>query len=260
MDWRPRLVALDIDGTCLDFDGVPMPGLEEAIAEVVAAGVPVVMATGRGWHATRPVVAALGLPPGQHVCSNGAVRLSYPPVEIRSMVTFDAAGVIDRVHRLHPRAALAVELVGTGYRVSRPFPVGELQGDIEVVPVAELGREPVTRVVVRDPEASEAEFADMVAGLGLHGVSYFVGWSAWLDIAPTGVDKARALAEVCADLGVDAADVLALGDGRNDIEMLRWAGRGVALGDASEAVAQAASAVTGSFAEAGTVTELRRWF
>ena len=260
MPFTPRLVALDIDGTCVDFDGVPAPGLVEAVRGAVAAGARVVMATGRGWHATRPVVDALGLPPGPHVASNGAVRVTYPPLEILGQVTFDATDVIERVHRLHPRAAMAVEVVGTGYRVTRPFPLGELHGSIEIVPPDRLAEGPVTRVVVRDPDASDGEFERLVASLGLHGVSYFVGWSAWLDIAPAGVDKAFGLAEVCRGLGIDAADVLAIGDGSNDIEMLRWAGRGVAVGDAPQHVRDAADAVTDAYADGGTVNELLRWF
>ena len=74
------------------------------------------------------------------------------------------------------------------------------------------------------------------------------------------MNKATALAEVVASLGISAVDVLALGDGRNDIEMLQWAGRGVALGDASPEVAARANHVTGSFEDGGTVEELRRWF
>jgi hydroxymethylpyrimidine pyrophosphatase-like HAD family hydrolase len=113
---------------------------------------------------------------------------------------------------------------------------------------------------VRDPEATDEEFIALAERLGLQGVSYFVGWSAWLDIAPAGVNKATALAGVAAKLGVAAADVLAIGDGRNDIEMIAWAGRGVALGDATQEVASAADHVTGTFAAGGTITELRRWF
>jgi hydroxymethylpyrimidine pyrophosphatase-like HAD family hydrolase len=51
-----------------------------------------------------------------------------------------------------------------------------------------------------------------------------------------------------------------MGDGRNDIEMLRWAGRGVALGDACAEVQAVADDVTGCFADGGTVAELERWF
>lgn len=260
MAWRPKLVALDIDGTTVDFDGAPAPGLREAVARALAAGAIVAMATGRSWHATRPVVEALGLPPGRHVCSNGAVEVEFPPLRIVRMTTFDATEVIARIQRLHPRAAVAVEVVGTGYRITRPFPVGELHGTIEIVEHDQLAEGPVTRVIVRDPDASDGEFDAMVAALGLHDVTYFVGWSAWLDIAPQDVDKAVGLAALCADLGIDAADVLAIGDGRNDISMLRWAGRGVALGDTPDEVREAADAVTGTFDEGGTAAELDRWF
>jgi 5-amino-6-(5-phospho-D-ribitylamino)uracil phosphatase len=68
------------------------------------------------------------------------------------------------------------------------------------------------------------------------------------------------LQDVADDLGVDPADVLAFGDGRNDIEMLRWAGRGVAIGDAPEDVQQAADVVTDTFVDGGPVAELFHWF
>ncbi len=54
--------------------------------------------------------------------------------------------------------------------------------------------------------------------------------------------------------------MLAIGDGRNDIEMLRWAGRGVAMGQAVEEVREAADAVTGTVYDDGVVVELARWF
>ena len=54
--------------------------------------------------------------------------------------------------------------------------------------------------------------------------------------------------------------MLAIGDGRNDIEMLRWAGRGVAMGQAVEEVSAAADAVTGTVYEDGAATEIARWF
>ena len=65
---------------------------------------------------------------------------------------------------------------------------------------------------------------------------------------------------MAADLGVAAADVLAIGDGRNDIEMLRWAGRGVAMGQAPAEVATAADDVTDSIDRGGLIMELQRWF
>src|SRR6185503_10228946 len=98
------------------------------------------------------------------------------------------------------------------------------------------------------------------ARLGLHGTDYVVGWTAWLDLSPVGVSKASGLQIVCDKLGVDAADVLAIGDGRNDIEMLRWAGRGVAMGQSVEDVRAAADDVTASVYDDGVAVELERWF
>ena len=257
--WRPKLVALDIDGTLVDFNGVLPGSVRMAVRRIIDAGVPVVMSTGRSWMATQVIVEALELPPALHVCSNGAVVVEYPPFELVRHVTFDPAPVIDRVVEV-TNAIIAVEEIGKGYRVSRAFPDGELYGHTVHESIESLRSRPVSRVIVRDPDGDDAEFLDLAQRLGLHGVSYFVGWKCWLDIAPEGVDKAAGLEVACERYGVAPKDVLALGDGYNDIEMLRWAGRGVALGDAPAEVLAAADHVTGNFAEGGTAEELSRWF
>jgi 5-amino-6-(5-phospho-D-ribitylamino)uracil phosphatase len=258
--WQPKLVALDIDGTLVDHAGVLPDEVYAAVHRVLDAGVPVVLATGRGWHATQPIFQALDLPPGHAVSSNGAVVVHYPPTDIIRKVTFDPADVLDKVAELAPNALVATEELGVGYLVSDHFPEGDLHGDIRKVSWEELRSQPVTRVVLRDPKSSVPDFLGLAQQLGLHGVSYFIGYTAWLDIAPDGVHKATGLREVCSRLGVDQSDVLAMGDGRNDIEMLRWAGRGVAIGDAPDEVKAAADAITGGFGEGGTPAELSRWF
>ena len=258
--WRPRLVALDVDGTVVDRDGVLPAAMAEAIALVLAAGVPVVLATGRAWHSTRELVELLGLPPGPTVCSNGAVIVSYPPQEIVQAITFDPREVIERVEEFAPGTLIAVEEIGRGYRLNEHFPEGDLTGELVVQSAEELSALPVTRVILRDPRRSMDDFIALAQHLGLQGVTYFVGWSAWLDIAPDGVNKATALAKVAAGLGVAAADVLAAGDGRNDIEMLQWAGRGIALPEAPSEVRDAADAVSPPFEDGGLADELRHWF
>ncbi|CAI9402499.1 MULTISPECIES: Cof-type HAD-IIB family hydrolase [Aestuariimicrobium] len=260
MSFRPRLVALDIDGTLLSHDGVLPDPVREAVGRVVDAGVPVVLATGRGWFSTEPVVHQLGLPRGVHVSSNGAVVVHYPPFDLRVVQTFDPGPVIRRVNELAPNAAIAVEVIGTGYRITKPFPDGDLQGEMIIESVEQLCAEPASRVVIRDPDAPIEEFEELAQHVGLHGVSYAIGWSTWLDIAPLGVNKASGLAQVADDLGVDRADVLAIGDGFNDLEMLQWAGRGVAMGNAPTGVHEVADDVTGDFDDHGTAAELDRWF
>ena len=258
--WRPRLVALDVDGTIVDRDGVLPPAVGKTLAAVLAAGVPVVLCTGRSWHGTVDLVEQLGLPPGPSVCSNGAVIVTYPPQEIVKAITFDPRHVIERVQQFAPGTLIAVEEIGIGYRLNDHFPGGDLTGEMIIEDLEQLSARPVTRVILRDPTRSDSDFISLARHLGLHGVTYFVGWSAWLDIAPEGVNKATALAEVAEGLGVTAADVLAFGDGRNDTEMLRWAGRGLAIGDAPDEVQAAADDVTARFIDGGPIAELRRYF
>ena len=258
--WRPRLFALDIDGTVVDHAGVMPAQVKAAVGRVLAAGVPVVLATGRAWHSTLPIFTELGLTTGPAVCSNGAVTVGYPPQQILKAVTFDPRAVITEVREQAPNMLIAVEEIGVGFRLTDHFPDGDLTGEMIVEDLEQLMSRPVTRVIMRDPAGSDEDFIELAERLGLHGCTYFIGWSAWLDIAPEGVNKATALAEIAAQAGIDAADVLALGDGRNDTEMLRWAGRGVAIGDAPAEVCDVADHVTGRFADGGTAEELDRWF
>ena len=269
--FAPRLVALDIDGTL--FANEPSTGLVEetispAVVEAVrrayAAGAHVVMATGRSTFGISHVWDQLGLPLNGSkvlsVASNGSVIFSYPPVEVRSTVTFDASAIVRMLMAEVPNAAVALEEVGVGYRLNRPVPDGEITGEMVMQTVEELVAKPVTRVIIRDPHSSEEEFVELAEKLGLSGTNYFIGWTAWLDIAPEGISKASALADVAGQLGVDQADVLAIGDGRNDIEMLRWAGRGVAMGQSPLEVQEAADDVTETVANDGVAFELSRWF
>lgn len=260
MEFSPRLVALDVDGTLVDESNIVTDQVRDAIGRVRAAGVPVILSTGRSWASALTVLEQVDLGQVEHVCSNGAVTVKYPPFEVVDLLTFDPRPVVERIVAEHPEALLAVEVVGRGYRVTKEFPTGELHGEIEVVGLDELAGSDVTRVIVRDPNASEEEFIELAERLGLEGVSYAIGYTAWLDIAPEGVDKAHGLDRVCRRMGIDPADVLAVGDGRNDLEMLTWAGRGVAMGHAPLVVREAADAVTGSIDEQGLVDELARWF
>jgi hydroxymethylpyrimidine pyrophosphatase-like HAD family hydrolase len=212
-----------------------------------------------------PIADLLDLPaqsdePLWIVASNGAVVFRYPPLEVVHERTFDARPAVAAILERHPDALVAVEERGVGYRVNRHFPHGELSGDMIITDVADLVAGEVSRVIIRDPNASAADFVTLARGLGLHGTDYVVGWTAWLDLAPVGVSKASGLAYVAAELGMGAGDALAIGDGRNDIEMLRWARWGVAMGQAVDEVRLAADAVTVSVEDDGAAVELNRWF
>jgi HAD superfamily hydrolase (TIGR01484 family) len=269
--WRPKLVALDIDGTLLKWiEGVGTtyeqisPPVYAAVHRALDAGVHVVLASGRSPHGMTNVADLLDLHgDGEQlwvVASNGAVVFRYPPIEVVHEVTFDAAPAVRAVLQEHPSALVAVEERGVGYRVNRPFPTGELSGEFTMADVADLVAVPVSRVIIRDPDATADDFVALGERLGLQGTDYIVGWTAWLDLAPVGVSKASGLEYVARELGIDASDVLAIGDGRNDIEMLQWAGRGVAMGQSIDVVKESADAVTASVYDEGAARELDRYW
>ena len=268
--WRPRLVALDIDGTLLKWiEGAGQtyeqvaPAVHDAVRRAHDAGAHIVLASGRSPHGMTTIADLLDLEGGEPawvVASNGAVVFRYPPLEVVHEETFDARPAVEAILREHPGVLVAVEERGVGYRVNRPFPAGELSGDMVITDVADLVAQHVSRVIIRDPDSTAEDFLDLARRLGLHGTDYVVGWTAWLDLAPVGVSKASGLAHVADRLGVAAADVLAIGDGRNDIEMLQWAGRGVAMGQAVQEVHDAADATTETVYDDGAAVELRRWF
>ena len=271
MTFTPKLVALDIDGTL--YANVPStgaveevisPAVHDAVHRAVDAGAHIVLSTGRSTFGITHVWNQLGLPRdgGEQltVASNGSVIFSYPPVNVLRAITFDASEIVRMVLDHLPDAMVAVEEIGVGYRINRHFPDGEITGEMKLESVDELVAEPVTRVIIRDPHSSEQEFVELAEKVGLQGTNYFIGWTAWLDLAPDGVSKASALAEVAERLGVAQQHVLAIGDGRNDVEMLKWAGRGVATGQSPLEVQEAADDVTETVHNDGVALELNRWF
>ncbi|MER3386515.1 HAD family hydrolase [Microcella pacifica] len=262
---RKWLVALDIDGTVLHEDGTLSDAVRDEVQRVRDDGHEVMLATGRSVAMTLPILDRLGIAPEYVVCSNGAITLrrdQKAPTGYRRhrVATFDASPSLERIRPHLTHANYAVENEEGLYRFHGSFPDGALGAVSEEVPFERLAHEPATRVVVISPGHAMEEFLAAVELMGLHQVSYNVGWTAWLDIAPDGVNKSTALERVRDAHGIPRDRVLCVGDGRNDIEMLDWAatggGRGVAMGQAPEEVTAVASEVTASDTEDGLAKAL----
>jgi Cof subfamily protein (haloacid dehalogenase superfamily) len=264
------LIALDVDGTVLLEDETLSPGVVEAIAHADRAGHEVMLATGRSWEGTRAILRALRLAPDYVVCSNGAVimrRLDEVPAADESdyerfhVETFDPSEVLQLLREHLPDARYMVELADGRRLYTEQLDDWNLLAAARV-PFAQLSAQPVCRVVVVSDEDSDEDFVDLVARIGLNKVSYAVGWSAWLDIAPQGVDKSTALERVRTLLGVVPENVLVMGDGRNDVGMFRWArehgGRAIAMAQGPDEVRREASETTGSVHAGGVADILRR--
>lgn len=259
------LIALDIDGTVLLEDESLSPGVVDAVKDARAAGHEVMLATGRSWEGTHQILKMLDLRPEYVVCSNGAVILKrtsetaarYERVHTES---FDPSAVLVQLQKHLPDARYMVELPDGHRRYTDPIDDWTLTA-ADRVPFEELSGEPVSRVVVVSPGHDEADFSRLIEEMGLHQVTYAIGWTAWLDIAPHGVDKSTALERVRTWLGIEPERVLVMGDGRNDLGMFEWAlqhgGRAIAMAQGPDEVRTAAGEITTSVQDGGVAAILR---
>jgi Cof subfamily protein (haloacid dehalogenase superfamily) len=263
------IVALDVDGTVLREDGSLGDNTGREIQRVAALGHHVMLSTGRSVSMTLPVLDRLGIVSDYVVCANGAVVLerdeTAPLGYAHAFVeTFDPTEVLMRVRSHLEGASFAVEDADGVFRFTGTFPDGALAASRQKVTFDELLHVQATRVVVISPDHAIDDFLSVVERMGLHKVSYNVGWTAWLDIAPDGVNKATGLERVRESLGIPRGRVLVMGDGRNDIDMLEWAatggGFGITMGQAPEDVTVAGNETTASDLNDGVAVALARHF
>lgn len=249
------LFALDIDGTIVDHDGHLMPVVARGIAAAQQRGAVVMLATGRGVGAVLPIAHTLNMTSGYAVCSNGALVVelndSEAGFEVTDVITFDPEPIIRRWLELVPGALFMVDDAAGRTYATGVYPPGELAVQPPVVSVDEICQITASRVTLRAPEMGADELRAVVEESGMEGVNYAVGWTAWMDITPKDVSKGSALEMLRGRLQIARNATVAVGDGANDVEMLRWAHWSVAMGQARPEVQACADAVTNPVDEAG---------
>lgn len=258
---RFDLIALDLDGTLLDSQERVSRRNRAAIEAALAAGIRIVLVTGRGVDMPIRVSSELGLNLPV-VCCHGALTkdfganrtLGHIPVPLqyaKPMVEFSereglsiAIYAEEFFYRLEGSKLHMDDMRGPAWREVKTF--GEV---LHTAPtfIRFLGQESVA--------AMEREFCD----LPLH-----FKYESWLDFVECAVTsreatKQRALARLCADFQIPSERVLAIGDSRNDVPMLRWAGVGVAMANALAEVREAVRYVTASNEEDGVALAIERF-
>jgi Cof subfamily protein (haloacid dehalogenase superfamily) len=266
----PRLVATDVDGTLLDPDDRVPARSVAVITRLVAAGVGFVLVTGRPPRWIPPVLTELPVA-RLAVCANGGVLYDAVDDKVLWSRVLEPAALVELatvVAEALPGSGLAVERVGEGafddatpfvaepgYRHAWPDP------DNAVSTRSELLTRPAVKMLVRNAGlSSDAMVAALAPAVGDLADLTFSHPRGLVEMSPPGVTKATGLAEVARRAGVGAADVVAFGDMPNDLEMLRWAGHGVAMGNAHPALLEVADEVTAANGEDGLALVLERWF
>lgn len=225
-------------------------------------GVPVVLCTARPLRWVRPLARELGDPP-LAACDNGAVMWDLAAdrlIAARVLGSDDALAVVGRVQEALPGGAWAVERVDGFAHEPDYQPHWPVAPETAVAPVAQLLEQPPVKLMYRRPGlAADAMLpAARVAAGEQAEVTHSNSRGDLLELSRPGVSKGAALAELCAQRGISAAEVVAFGDMPNDLSMLHWAGRAVAVAGAHPDVLAVADEITLGNNEEGVAVTLER--
>lgn len=257
---RIRLVALDLDGTLLGPEHRVSAVNAAAVADCVAAGISVVLASGRSFSSMQPFARHLGL--GELICLNGAALgdAASNLVRPRTLLSWEQVALVSDVLR---GRGVPFCLFGLRRIVSLPgwatrdtlVPYGEPPIDHVPALAAEHMPDPVKLLAFCEPGPLDDELRAATAGAvdQVRTHRQFLEW-----VAP-GVSKGAALAELMAGLGLARDEVLSIGDSQNDVSLFEQSGVSVAMGNAPAEVAAAARFRTASNAEDGVALALRRF-
>ena len=265
MTTRPRLAAVDLDGTLLRTDGTVSARTRAALRAARAAGIDVVLVTARSPRSVRVIAADLGLG-GVAVCANGAIVYDLDVDVIlrhRPLPAAVAHRVIRALREEVPGIAFAWELelrFGSepeyearrdGVRWPRP--------DDAYPPCDVLEwREPMTKLLARIPDHDLLTVLEAARTLCGEDAAVTLTGDTFVEVMAGGVAKEAALADLARERQVSPEQVVAFGDQLADAGMLRWAGLGVAVANATAFALEAADEVTASNDEDGVALVLER--
>lgn len=267
----PALIATDVDGTLLDDEERVTDRTRQAVRAAVESGAHFVLATGRPPRWIPPIVEALGFAP-MAVCANGAVI--YDPEQDRVIsartLSVELLGELAEIAtRVIPGVGLAVERVGrsahdsaTPQFVSSPgYEHAWLNPDNTEVSFEDLLSAPAVKLLIRKAGARSSDMAEvLLKHIGIQGDITYSTNNGLIEVNPIGTSKATGVEEVARPLEITAEDVVAFGDMPNDVPMLRWAGLGVAMGNAHPEAIAAANEVTAPNTDDGLARVLERWW
>ena len=272
---RYRLLALDLDGTALDPAGDLSDDVRDAVAAARASGLRVVLCTGRRFRTALPVAQGLSLS-GAIVVNNGVLvkdlasgrTLSHRylsdgvSAEVLALVR-EVGSPLVYVDAYEKRIDILIEDHGRAHPFQREYledntdftrVVGDLEntGRDDVIMMSTMGDEVTLRAL-----RSRAE-RDLGGRVRMHSLINKNYRGQILEFLAPGTGKWPTLRRIAADEGIDPRQIAAVGDDDNDVEMIRGAGLGIAMGNAVDSAKAAADHVTHSNAEGGVVEAIER--
>jgi len=249
LDHGPKMLAIDIDGTMLRTNGTLSERVLRALHEAVRGGIHVVPSTGRPEVVAKEVIEATGL--NQYwVFGNGAVTRHLGRDELVRGFWIEREVVLDLMTELRS------QLAGVRFAVEFGTALAYESGFEHVVPnmptfpptadlIAEVSahEDVIQKVLVFDTSVDVPTLFDQVRQVSEGRILPTYSGLNFIELAAGSVSKASALGLLADDLGIQSDDVWAIGDNYNDIEMLKWAGVGYAMGNADDHIKSVADAI-----------------
>lgn len=260
---KARLFALDVDGTLVRSDGTVADETLTAIQHVRSRGVQVVLVTSRGAVAVRPVVTRLDMGAADvFISAQGALTGSWTQAG-RLLVEDQQPCSVARAR------AVVEAAVSAGFSISwfagEHWYVSHVDATIEEE-IREVGVAPEVRRLLAEevgPDKlmviSEPDRVERLRNLAEHlppGLTVQVSNPNFLEITRSDVDKAAGLARYCTRRGIPLGDVVAIGDGPNDLGMFARVGTSIAPSNARPEVLRAATLLTPSNDDHGVALAL----
>lgn len=275
-----KLLAIDIDGTLLDSRGQLPRGHRDTLVDVHATGVDIALATGRSFHFTQPVAALLPMPLTLIVSNGAVVKNRTGMTVLRHLLARDTARqVLAETHAYEDSVALVFDREPDGpdpHIISQfmDWTHAHRRGYYETNK-AFIGRAPAALVDEVTEDLIQVMFngsiepmRTLVAGLRALPIAeqFSVAVTEYehrdfslVDVNGAGCSKGATLARWVASRGLTAADVMAVGDNLNDVEMLDFAGTAVVMGNAPHALHTRGYRQTASNDDGGLAEAIRRF-
>lgn len=263
-----KLIAIDIDGTLLNEKNELAPATIDAVKAASAQGIKVVLCSGRPLTGVAPYIQKLGISGDDQyaVTYNGAVAQTVSgKILINHALSFNDYIDLEALSR-KLQVSFQIETPDYIYTANKninPYTIFESNLVKMLIRYREVGEMP------RDVTVSKAMFVDTPENIDrikplipqdFHDKYYVVQSTPFfIEVMNKEASKGNALRGLAAELGLEPAEIMTLGDQGNDLTMIEYAGLGVAMGNAIDEVKQAADAVTLTNAEDGVAAAIRKY-
>jgi len=264
---RARLLVIDVDGTLLTDDYLLMAATRTAVQQVSAQGVQVVLASARSARALHSIMGALGIM-GLAICYTGALtcRISpdpHMPTEVMMEQRMNLSTSNDVLNNALERGISIGWYSGDDWYIPRWDMALRRESMLTGVPpivepdLAYVTEAPHKLLAIAGDPVLLPELSLLASTLPADCRGQF-SLAHYLEITHQGVDKATALLALGQLLGITPAEMVAIGDGENDLAMLRLVGLGIAMGNAPPSVQAAADWVTDTNNRDGVAIAIER--